>query len=244
MLHEPFEASPAQGPRARRREANLRRILEAATQLVAEGGFDGLSMAKLADAVDYTPGALYRYFDSKDALLSTLVREILEDVRATLERAEALLPPRASPLARVLALVQGYRAFARREPHRFGLLAMSMADPRVLLREDADAEPVVVVMMGALQRLADAIDAAAGAGLLSPGDLPERTLCLFAMLQGVLQLHKQARYAPAILDIDRLAVRGVRALLLGWGAKPRAVDAAIERVAALGDMTDTLGVIP
>lgn len=237
MIHEAVRKAP----RARRHEANLRRILDAALQIVAAGGLDALSMNKLAEAVDYTPGALYRYFPSKDALLSELVTQILEDLGALLARAEARLPPKASPLARVLALVAGYRAFARLEPHRFGLLAMMMADPRILLAERADAEPVAGRMLQALRPLAAAIAAAIAAGLLSAGDVPERTLCVFALLQGVLQLSKRAAWAPALLDVDRLTVRGVRALLLGWGARPRTVDAAAEKVAALGDLVPHLG---
>ena len=47
-------------PREVRHEDNEKRILDAATLLVAEAGFDGLSMSRLAEAVGYTPGALYR----------------------------------------------------------------------------------------------------------------------------------------------------------------------------------------
>ena len=235
------KAEPSRTPRARRHDANLVRILEAATEMVAAGGFEALSMTKLAEAVDYTPGALYRYFASKDALLSKLVARILEDIGGVLDRAVALLPANVSPLARLFAVVRGYVAFARLEPHRFGLLAMTMAEPRVLLREQGHAEPVVRVVLTALQRLADPLARAAEAGLVDDGDLSERTLCTFAMLQGVLQLQKQTRYAPAVLDVERLAVRGTRSLLLGWGAKARTVDASIARVAALGDLTEAVG---
>jgi AcrR family transcriptional regulator len=220
-------------PRARRRDANHEKILEAAMGMVADGGLEALSMNRLAAAVDYTPGALYRYFASKDALLSRLVARVLEDIRAQLDSAVADLPAQASPLARVFALVDGDRAYARREPHRFGLLASTMAAPRILLPAARDAEPVVVMMVAALQPLADALAAAAAAGLIGAGEVPERTVCLFALLQGVLMLHKQARYAPGILDGEKLATRGVGTLLIGWGAKPRAVDAAIARVARL-----------
>jgi AcrR family transcriptional regulator len=236
MLHETPKT-----PRARRHDANLLRILEAAMDMVAAGGLESLSMTKLADAVDYTPGALYRYFGSKDALLSKLVARILEDIRESLDRAVALLPASASPLTRVFVLVQGYRVYAQLEPHRFGLLAMTMAEPRILLEKPEDAEPVMVVMLAALQPLAGALADAAAAEHLDGGDFYERTLCLFAMLQGLFQMQKHARYAPAVLDVDRLTVSGTRTLLLGWGAKPRTVDAAITRVAALGDLTKHLG---
>jgi AcrR family transcriptional regulator len=228
-------------PRARRHDANLLRILDCAMDLVAAEGLAALSMGRLAEAASYTPGALYRYFGSKDALLSKLVARILEDLAASLGRAEARLPSSASPLARVFLLVQGYRAFARQEPHRFGLLATTMADPRVLLDKPEDAAPVVSAMIAALQPLAEALGAAAEAGVLDAGDRFERTVCLFALLQGALQLHKQSRYAPGVLDVDRLTVRGARSLLLGWGAKARTVDAAISRIAALAVRSDRPG---
>jgi len=205
-------------------------------EMVADGGLEALSMTRLAEAVDYTPGALYRYFDSKDALLSKLVARILEEIRVVMDRAVSSLPDRASPFARVFALEHGYRAFARHQPHRFALLAMTMAAPRVLLPAPADAEPVARVMLAAMQPLVAALADAAAAELLVAGDVAERAICVFALLQGVLLLHKQARFAPEILDVDRLVTRGTRSLLLGWGANPRAVDAAIARVAKLGDL--------
>ena len=213
-------------PRERRHDENLRRILDEAMRQVEEGGFGALSVNKLADAVDYTPGALYRYFGSKDALLSALLERVLGEVRDDLGRAQAQLPAAAAPLARLWALVDGYRAFARREPHRFGLLAMSLAEPRVLLSDDAAAQPVMAMLMSAMQPLAGTIAAAARAGQLAAGDAAERTICLFAFLQGVLPLRKRSRHLPRILDVDRLVVEGTRALLLGWGGKGRAVDAA------------------
>jgi AcrR family transcriptional regulator len=224
-----IHAQPDQTPRERRHDANLGRILDAAFELIAAGGLEGLSMARLADAVDYTPGALYRYVDSKDALLAQVVQRILADARVALDAAVAGLPPRASPLARVVALARAYRELARREPHRIGLLAIAMAEPRILLADAAHAQLVAASVIAALQPLADALGAAAAAGLLSPGDAVERTLCLFAMLHGLLQLPKLSRAAPRPLDVDRLAVAGTRALLIGWGGGPRTVDATLAR---------------
>lgn len=218
-------------PRALRHEDNEKRILDAAMQLVVDSGFDGLSMSRLAEAVGYTPGALYRYIGSKDALLAKIIESALASVRAFLDRATGLLPEGASPLSMVFALALGYRAFARERPHPFGLLAMSMAEPRVLLREPQDAVGVVRQMVSALTPLSAALTGAAAAGRLLPGDAAERTICLFALLQGVLQLHKQARHAEGILDLDRLATSGVSALLLGWGARRDDVEGAL-RVAS------------
>lgn len=230
VIHE-----PAKTPRARRHGANTTRILDAAMDLVAGGGLEALSMARLAEAVDYTPGALYRYFKSKDALLAGLVAQVLEEAQGFLSRAQAALPPGSFPLTRVFALAHGYREFARVRPHSFGMLAMTMAEPRVLLTQVADAQPVTERVIANLELLAQALGDAVAAGQLDDGDVAERTLCLFATLQGLLQLHKQARFAPGVLALDRLVPIGTRTLLIGWGAKPRAVDAALEKSTTLKD---------
>lgn len=215
-------------PRARRHDANVQRILDTAMELVVTGGLEALSMGRLADAVDYTPGALYRYFPSKDALLAGLVAQVLDEVREALAAAEAQLPRGAFPLTRVFALARGYRRFAQEKPHAFGLLAMTMAEPKVLM-SGPDAAPVTTRVIGTLELLAQALGDAEAQGQLEPGEVAERTLCLFATLQGLLMLHKQARFAPAVLDFEKLVPAATRTLLLGWGAKPRAADAALEK---------------
>ncbi len=212
--------------------------------MIERGGLDALSLHKLAAEVDYTPGALYRYFGSKGSLLSTLLRVILDDLRRHLEVGVAGLPEGTSPLARVFALVLAYRVFARREPQRFGLLAMSMAEPRVLVQESEDAASLVETMTSVMKALSDALASSAASGALEEGDAGERTLCLFALVQGVLQLHKQSRYAPALLDLDRLVVRGVGALLVGWGARLESVEQAIAQVGSSGGKPSAKGEQP
>jgi AcrR family transcriptional regulator len=191
---------------------------------VTADGLGALSMNKLADAVDFTPGALYRYFDSKDALLSALVSRVLDELNARLAGAVTT----GDPYVRVFELARAYRRFAAEEPHKFGLIAMSMAEPRVLLGTPASTEPVVRSIVSALTPLADAI----GAAELSSGDAFERTLVMFSAIQGALLLRKQARMAPELIDVDRLITEAVRALLCGWGADSDAVDKARRKVIA------------
>lgn len=215
-------------PRELRHEDNERRILEAALALVSESGFDGLSMSRLASAVGFTPGALYRYFESKDVLLARVIDSALAAVRAALVRAQHGLPAGACPLARLFAVAFAYRGFARHHPNEFGLLAMTMAAPRIVLQDPKEGALIAGRMMLTFTPLSDALEDAQATGRLARGDVPERTLCLFAIVQGVLQLHKQARYAESLLDLDRLVTRGVSSLLAGWGAAPSALAAALD----------------
>lgn len=236
MVHEATRT-----PRERRHDDNERRILGAAMRMVEAGGVEALSINRLADEVDYTPGALYRYFSSKDALLARLVGQVLGEVAGYLSRGQELLAAGSGPLTRVVALVGSYRAFARREPQRFGLLAVSMADPRVLVSEASEAAPLAVAMMGSITRLAAALGAAATAGQIREGDAAERALCVFALVQGASQMDKQARRVPGVIDVERVVTRGLRALLLGFGADADTVDEAFERVSALGDLAERVG---
>lgn len=231
MLHETTTSPPEKTPRARRRDANLSRILEAAMDLVAEGGLEALSMGRLADAVDYTAGALYRYFPSKDALLAGLLAQVLDELSVYLVKAEGALPAGASPLTRVFALAHGYRRFARERPHAFGFFSTSIADPRVLVG-GADANPVAERSIALLELLATALGDAASQKLIDaePGTPLERTLTLFAALQGLLQLQKQSRFEAALVDLGPLITHAVRTLLVGWGGKARVVDAAASHV--------------
>lgn len=61
----------------RREQAEWRReqLLDAALKVFAEKGTDGASVKDIAAAAGVTQGLLYHYFEGKDALLETLLRE-------------------------------------------------------------------------------------------------------------------------------------------------------------------------
>ena len=50
-------------------------ILDAARKVVAEEGFQGLSIRKITKLIDYSPGIIYHYFQNKQAIIEALVSE-------------------------------------------------------------------------------------------------------------------------------------------------------------------------
>lgn len=62
-------------PRDRRHELTQQKILEAARALLLEEGIAGISMRVLAEKVDYSPAALYKYFASKEEIVEVLRQE-------------------------------------------------------------------------------------------------------------------------------------------------------------------------
>lgn len=216
-------------PRARRRAANLERIVESAVEVAVEDGIDALSIKKVAELADYTPGALYRYFDSKDALLAAVAERVIGQLSEAIAEADSA---DLTPLARVGAMVRAYHAFATGEDHGFQIIAVMIGDPRVLLPDTDEAGKIMHAMIGALSPLAVALEAAARDGVLEPTTggpdaTAERAMLLFSAFHGALQLRKQARMAPDLIHTDRIAFETARLVLRGWGASPEALDAAL-----------------
>ncbi len=68
------EAIPAQsvGKRAENREAQIQRILEASKKCFVRSGFRGASMHEICGEAGMSPGALYRYFPSKESIIEAI----------------------------------------------------------------------------------------------------------------------------------------------------------------------------
>lgn len=165
---------------ARRHAGRRSQIIEAATQLVALGGVDALTTARLADAVDLTPGALYRYFRSLDEVLAEVLSSVLASLGVQLDEAVQRLglapaPQRALATLLLQAQVHGELALAR--PERFALLSLAIADPRQLVA-DGPAAAVAAGMGTVIARVADAFATARRCGALaeaSPAHAPQFT---------------------------------------------------------------------
>ncbi len=62
-------------PKSRRNEKTRRKIIIAAHEIVRNEGIDSLSMRTLAEKVDYSPAALYKYFKNKEEIIEALRTE-------------------------------------------------------------------------------------------------------------------------------------------------------------------------
>jgi AcrR family transcriptional regulator len=73
------------GP-AERAALQRERILRAARRCFAERGFHAASMADIAGAARISPGLIYRYFESKNALVRAIVDRHLEETHRILDQ--------------------------------------------------------------------------------------------------------------------------------------------------------------
>lgn len=128
----------AKTERRERERAEFREeVLLAARRIVLEEGFGALSMRKIAEAIDYAPGTIYLYFDSRDAIAFELCRGGFETFLAALAPAAAI----ADPVDRLRELGRRYIRFGLENPETYRLLFME--DPKYAseaFQEEAEAE--------------------------------------------------------------------------------------------------------
>jgi AcrR family transcriptional regulator len=107
--------------RRERRHLDTRdEILAAAREVLLERGAADLSLREIARRASFSPGALYKYFDSKDDLVSALADRAMA---AMLERF-AKVPPELPPDERVVAMGLAYLDFARENPEDISIITV------------------------------------------------------------------------------------------------------------------------
>ena len=90
--------------RERERTETREKILEAARSLFIEEGFDGVSMRKIADRIEYSPTAIYMHFADKEELF----REICHEDFRKLAQSMAGLAQVSDPVERLRRLGSAY----------------------------------------------------------------------------------------------------------------------------------------
>lgn len=111
---------PGQTPRRLAREQTLRRIKTLALDQLAEGGAGELSLRAIAREINLVSSAIYRYFDSRDELITALIIDAYNDLADVLEAAGE--GDRRTPARRWREICLALRGWAREQPHRFGLI--------------------------------------------------------------------------------------------------------------------------
>ena len=103
-------------PRHSYHHGNLRQaLIDAALALLEEGGVEALSVRSAAQRAGVSPGAPFRHFASRTALLTALAEEATSQLR---QRVEAAVQDaaHAAPLARFTSLGQAYLGWACEHP--------------------------------------------------------------------------------------------------------------------------------
>jgi AcrR family transcriptional regulator len=117
--------SAPRSARDRVRDEVTREILTVAKAHLAREGAAALSLRSIARELEMAPSALYRYFDSRDALLSALIIGAYGSLADEAERSSQAAYGAGGdpdPMVRWAAVPRAMRAWALAHPHEWGLI--------------------------------------------------------------------------------------------------------------------------
>ncbi|WP_419998077.1 TetR/AcrR family transcriptional regulator [Streptomyces boninensis] len=105
-------------PRERYRDQTRAEIKEIAVRQLAAGGVEGVALLRIAKEIGMSGPALYRYFGSRDDLLTELIVDAYKSAAAAVQAADASAGGRAA----LHALAAAMRDWAVAEPHLYLLI--------------------------------------------------------------------------------------------------------------------------
>ena len=214
----PTMPAPEPVPMRERYRAQVRReVKQAALRQLAESGPAGVSVSAIGKQLGVSGPALYRYFASRDELLTELVIDAYDDLADTLRVAAGRAPGRA-PRAQFEAVVRAYRSWALAQPHRYRLLfgpPLPGYDAHAQRLVDA-AQAVMNLLLETLRELGDgtappgqplASQLAAWAhrhGLDIDPAIALRAVLTWSRVHGFVSLEIAGNFASMGIDPDRV----------------------------------------
>lgn len=198
------------GLREHRKATNRAAILDAATRIFSEMGYEGSTVRDIVRASGLAAGTFYNYFQSKEEVLACLVGDLSSDVRLVVEKAR-----RKATNAREFVF-EGYLAFFRTlgsEPSILDMVSRNQALFRSMVfgagisswtestaPSPEEAEPPReehAAVAGILQDLKKDLSRAMSADILAPMDVHLTALALIgAGFEILLAMGKDPSLGP------------------------------------------------
>jgi AcrR family transcriptional regulator len=190
-------------------------LIDAALQLAEEGGPAEVSMREAGRRAGVSPGAPFRHFETRDALMMAVAEEAQRRFRSEIERALAEVPA-TDPLARLRRFGLAYLRWAMRNPAHFEIIStgryFNHGDAAELTRDNAE-------LIGMTERL---VAEALASGQLRPVDPKTVQIAGRALVYGFARMNIDGhfpRWGVADAEIERNA-QAVLDLFIDGIAKP------------------------
>ena len=188
------------------RENTRRAILDAALELFIADGYAQVSIRNIAAKVEYSPGAIYSYFPSKDEIFFALAEEGFREIG---ERQFAGSPS-DDPLDDVRAVAWRLYEFSKDQPQYFSLVFLDRHVPRVS-KEYERFSFISDMRSRALSQVQRCVED----GIFPATTDPEVTLrILFAPVFGIAALRLSNRMQPDV-DPDALMRDAIETTIAG-----------------------------
>ncbi|WP_298180694.1 TetR/AcrR family transcriptional regulator [Saccharomonospora sp.] len=106
--------------RERLRVALDRDLRRTARRLLVSGGIDAVTLAAIAREIGITSPAIYRYYKSRDDLVYTLAKDVIDELVGELGAAAARHPE--YPARQITAMIRAFTAWAARNRAEYGFV--------------------------------------------------------------------------------------------------------------------------
>lgn len=129
-------------------------ILDAAREIIAQEGFQGLSIRKLTQKIEYSPAIIYHYFQDKNEIVESLVREGYGQI---MEAVSSVKPNMAEPEKEIREVFANYIEAALESSEVYKEFMLN-EDPAVLQRTGllragiSETSPSIQVLVKTIQR--------------------------------------------------------------------------------------------
>ena len=173
--------------RDREREEMRQQIIDAARGLFVSEGYDHVTVRKIADAIEYTPGAIYSYFEDKDAIFYALHQQGFEEL--TRRMAAAMLDVAATsgtPLDQLRRIGEEYLRFAHDNPELYDLMFVAQSPMKLTPEKWPEGTRTFDVLRGVVR-------AAVDGGYIKPGDVESIAFLCWSACHGMVTLEFRGR---------------------------------------------------
>ena len=171
--------------REREKSETRDKILDAARELFVTEGFEGVSMRKVAERIEYSPTAIYVHFADKQELF----RELCHQDYARLAEVFQSSVMSTDPIERLKQIGAIYIEFGTRYPNHYRFMFMTPHPPHEPDEEDREmmGNPEMDAYAFLKWAVQQAIDAGCFREELTDAELISQTL--WASVHGVISLH-------------------------------------------------------
>lgn len=122
--------------REREKDATRQKILDAARELFTRQGYEAVSLRRIANAIEYSPTAIYVYFKDKAELMKELCAMDFEAFTASVGEFANV----KDPVDRIRLSGEFYVRFATEHPDQFRLMFMTKPAPEVVATDEQEMD--------------------------------------------------------------------------------------------------------
>lgn len=159
-------------------KTDRRTVTDAALAIVEREGEEALTLRRVAADVGVTANAIYRYFDSRDALMAAVADAAAQRLHGDIETGLAALPSNVPARQRVRELLALQAAFAADHPSLWRMIHNARPDASAELPEPHYHKLLWDRSLSIVGQL------------VRPEDAPAATLALWAQLHGLWSLRQ------------------------------------------------------